>query len=130
MKTGLGVQERPVKMFAPRSCGLDCQCIERIEGVKVGGVDGTYVDGADEVFVADEEVGHDETKDYSTDPSANETFHCLLGRKLDELGAAESDSADVGEYVIRDHEGRGKEEPNHAFEDVVHDEMRLHIDEV
>ena len=54
----------------------------------------------------------------------------LLGRQLDELGTAKSDAADVRKYIVCDDERGGQEEPDHALEDVVHDEMRLHHDEV
>lgn len=46
------------------------------------------------------------------------------------MGTAESDAADVGEDVVGDDEGYGEEEPDHAFENVVHDEVGLDDDEV
>ena len=39
--------------------------------------------------------------------------------------AAKCDAADVGEDVVGYDEGGWKEEPNHAFEDVVHYKMCL-----
>lgn len=58
------------------------------------------------------------------------TFNGLFGRELDELRFAESYAADVGEDVVDDDEADGEEEPDHAFEDVVHDEVGLDDDEV
>lgn len=98
------------------------------EGREEGNV--TYVDGTDEVLVSHEYVRHGEAEDNGQDPCADEAFDCFLGRELDELGAAEGDTADVGEYVVGDDEGDGEEEPDHAFEDVVHDEVGLDHDQV
>lgn len=88
------------------------------------------IDGANEVFVAHQHVGHKETKDDRADPSTNETLHSLLRRQLNQLSTSEGDTTDVGENVIGDDKRRGKEEPNHALEDVVHDEMGLDDDQV
>lgn len=45
------------------------------------------------------------------------------------MGAAECDAADVGKDVVCDDQRHGQEEPDHAFEDVVDDEMGLYHDE-
>lgn len=45
------------------------------------------------------------------------------------MGPTKGYPADVREYVVRDDEGSGQEEPDHALEDVVHDEVRLHDDQ-
>ena len=87
------------------------------------------VDGADEVLGLHHEVGQEDAEDDRHDPCAHEALNRLLRRQLDELGAAEGDAADVGEDVVGDDEGGREEEPYHAFEYVVHDEMRLHHDE-
>ncbi len=88
------------------------------------------VDRADEVFVAHEDVCHEEAEDDGADPGADEAFDGFFRGELDELGAAEGDAADVGEDVVCDDEADGEEEPDHAFEDVVHDEVGLHDYEV
>ena len=41
------------------------------------------------------------------------------------MSAAECNATDVGKDVVGDDKGGGKEEPDHAFEDVVHYKMRL-----
>lgn len=105
-----------------------------------GGIGGTFqsrpdisaevIDGADEVFVSHEDVGHEETKDDGADPGANEAFDGFLGGKFDELSTAKSDAAYVGEDVIGDDKADREEEPYHAFKDVVHDEMGLDDDQI
>ena len=113
------------------------------EVIGVGGEDGVggafqpgpevgaeVVDRADEVLVAHEDVGHKEAEDDGADPGADEAFDSLFGGELDQLGAAEGDAADVGEDVVGDDEADGEEEPDHALEDVVHDEVGLHHDQV
>ena len=116
-------------------------------GVDVGT---KIVDRADEVFVPHQEVGNDESKENGADPSTDEawelrvstmnnlptvrvashTFHRLLRTEFDELSPPKRDPAYVGEDVVNDHQTHGHQEPDHAFEDVVHDEMRLHYDQV
>lgn len=83
------------------------------------------IDRADEVFVTHQDVGHQEAKDQSADPGPHEAFDSLLGREFDELGTPECYAADVGEDVVSYDQGGREEEPDHAFEDVVHDEMSL-----
>ena len=90
----------------------------------------TYIDGTDEIFVSHKHVGYGETKDDGTDPRAYETLHSLLGRQLDELSAAKGDATYVREDVVGDDQTCRQEEPYHAFEDIVHNEMRLDYDEV
>lgn len=46
------------------------------------------------------------------------------------MGAPEGDTADVGEDVVGDDQRSRQEEPDHAFEDAVHDEVCLDVDEV
>jgi hypothetical protein len=132
-------------MLAPRSCGFEgrllvwvsfgCRAgwgvVKGVEkGTERGRIQGTYIDGTDKVLVSHEYVRHGEAEDDGQDPCADEAFDCFLGRELDELGAAEGDAADVGEDVIGDDEGDGQEEPDHAFEDVVHDKVGLYHDQV
>jgi hypothetical protein len=59
-----------------------------------------------------------------------QTFNGLLRADLDQLCATKSDTADVGEDIVGDDQADGQEEPDHALEDVVHDEVRLHDNEV
>ena len=89
-----------------------------------------YINRTDKIFVPHEHIGHSEPKDNGTDPSAYETLHSLLRRQLDKLCATEGDTTDVCEDIVGDDQSCGKEEPDHAFEDIVHDEMRLYNDEV
>lgn len=56
------------------------------------------------------------------------TFYSFLRRQLDELGLAKGDSADVREDVVDDDQTDREEKPDHALEDVVHDEVGLHDD--
>ena len=65
---------------------------------------GTYVDGADEVIVAHQDVGHGEAEDDGQDPGSHEAFDGLFRRELDQLRAAEGDAANVGEDVVGDDE--------------------------
>ena len=58
------------------------------------------------------------------------TFNGLLGADLDQLRTAESDTADVREDIVGDDQADGQEEPDHAFKDVVHDEVCLHDNQV
>lgn len=88
------------------------------------------VDGADEVLGAHQHVGQQAAPDDGHDPGADEALDRLLGGELDQLGAAEGDAADVGEDVVADDERGGQEEPDHALEDAVHDEVGLDDDEV
>lgn len=88
------------------------------------------VDRANEVLVAHEDVGEEDAEDDSEDPGADETLDGLLGGELDKLSASESDTAEVGEDVVADDQRNGQEEPDHAFEDVVHDEVGLHDNQV
>lgn len=82
------------------------------------------VDGADEVFIPHQQVGHEHSKNDGTDPGANEPFNSLLRRELYQLCAAKGDAADIGKDVVRDDKTNRQEKPNHALEDVVHDEVR------
>ena len=105
---------------------------DRVGGALEAGpeVGAEVVNGADEVLVAHQDVGHEEAEDDGADPGADEALDGFLGGELDELGAAEGDAADVGEDVVGDDEADGEEEPDHAFEDVVHDEVGLNHDQV
>jgi len=84
---------------------------------------------ADKVLGAQQQVGQDDAEEDGHDPGADEALDCLLGGQLDQLGAAESDAADVGEDVVSDDQRGRQEEPDQALEHVIHDEVRLHDDE-
>jgi hypothetical protein len=58
------------------------------------------------------------------------TFNGLLRANLNKLSAAESDTTDVCEDVVGDDKTDWQEEPDHALENVVHDEVCLHNDQV
>jgi hypothetical protein len=90
----------------------------------------SYLDGADEILVSHQKIRHDHSKENGTNPGPNETLNRLFRRNLDELSAAKSDAADVGENVVCDNQGYGKEEPDHALKNVVHDKVGLHDHEV
>jgi hypothetical protein len=76
------------------------------------------------------EFGQEVAEDDGKDPSAEKAFQSLLRRQLDELGSAKGNTTQIGEYVIGDDESGGKEEPDHALEDVVDDEVGLNHNEV
>ena len=58
------------------------------------------------------------------------TFDGLLRAQLDELSPAERNAANIGEDVIGDDQRDRDEKPDHALEDIIHNEMRLHDDQV
>jgi hypothetical protein len=58
------------------------------------------------------------------------TFDSLLRADLDQLSAAECNTANVCEDVVGDDQADWQEEPDHALKDVVHDEVRLHNNEI
>jgi len=97
----------------------------------VGGVEGclvTYIDWADEIGIPHEDVGEDDSEEDGEDPGADEAFDGFLRGELDELRAAECYTADVGPDVVCDDEAGWEEEPDHAFENVVHDKVGLNHD--
>lgn len=89
-----------------------------------------YVHRADKVSRPHQQVRKEHPKQDRHDPRPHEALDRLLGRDLDELRAPERDAAHVGEDVVCDDERGGQEEPDHALEDVVHDEVGLDDDEV
>lgn len=88
------------------------------------------VDGANEILVAHEDVGHEVAEPDGADPGPQETLDRLLWRELDQLCSAERYPAYVGEDIIRNDERSGQEEPDHTLQHVVHDKMRLHDDQI
>jgi hypothetical protein len=58
------------------------------------------------------------------------TFNRLLRAEFDELCPPKRDATDIGKDVVDDDQADGEEEPDHALEDVIHNEMRLHDDQV
>ena len=87
-----------------------------------------YIYGADEVRISHEDVGEYDPEEDGENPGADEAFDGFLRGELDELCTAECDTAYVGPDVICDNKAGGEEEPDHAFEDVVHDEVSLDHD--
>lgn len=85
----------------------------------------SYLNGANKVLVAHQLVCHKQPKDYSTDPCSQKPFNCLFGGYLNELGSSKGNTADIGENVIRNDKRYRQEKPNHSFENIVHDEVRL-----
>lgn len=88
------------------------------------------LDGADEVLVTHEDVGHERTNYHCANPSTHEALDRLLWRNFDERRPAESDTANVRENVVCDDQGNWEEEPDHSLKDVVDDEVRLNNDKV
>lgn len=88
------------------------------------------IDGANEVFVAHEDVGHEIAETDGADPGTQETLDRLLRRELDQLRTTKHNPANVGKNIVRNHERGGQEEPDHTLQHVVHDKMRLHDDQV
>lgn len=88
------------------------------------------IDRADEILVAHQDIGHEVAETNGAKPSAQESFDRLLGRQLDQLRATKGKTADVGKNIVRDHQGCRQEEPNHTLQDVIHDKVRLHDDQI
>lgn len=88
------------------------------------------VDRADEVLGSHHDAGKDHGENDSHDPGTDKTLDSLLGRELDELGTSKENTANVSEDIVGDDQSSGQEEPDHALEDVVHDEMSLNHNEV
>lgn len=104
--------------------------LDRVSGSAALSKAGTYVNRANKVLGSSHDVDENHAEKDSHDPGADEALDRLLGRKLDQLGAAKGDTADIGEDVVCNDESGRQEEPDHALEDVVHDEMGLDDDEV
>lgn len=83
------------------------------------------VDGADEVLVLRHNVRDTDAPEDGEEPCAEEPLPRLLGRDLDKGGPAKGNSAEIGENVIGNDHGRGQDEPDVAFENVVDDKVRL-----
>jgi hypothetical protein len=90
----------------------------------------TYVYRANEVLGTSHDVGEQHREQDSHDPCSNKTLDSLLRGKLDKLGAAERDTADIREDIVGNNQRSRQEEPNHTLKDVVHDEVSLADDEV
>ena len=85
----------------------------------------THIYGTDEVLALNEHVGQHECENEGHNPCPDEALDCLLRRQLDKHGAADGDTHDVGENVVGNDKTGRKEEPDHALEYVVHDEVGL-----
>jgi hypothetical protein len=88
------------------------------------------VDRADEVLGAHQNVGEAERKDDGKDPGADEAFDSLFRTDLDELSTTESNTTEVCKDIVGDDQSSREEEPDHALENVVHDEMGLDDNQV
>lgn len=78
---------------------------------------------ADHIVKAHEVRSPDYSEDHGTEERPNEAFNCLLWREFDQGRAPEGDSPDVRKDIIADYKGSGDPEPDHAFQNVVDDEM-------
>lgn len=85
---------------------------------------------ADEVVVSHEHIREEDTEDDREDPRANEALYCLLWGQLNELSASESYTTKVCEDIVANDKGNWQKEPDHPFEDVVHNKMRLDDDKI
>lgn len=88
------------------------------------------VDRTDEVRVTDQQVGHEITKGNSAGPCAEESLNSLLWGELNKLCPSKANTANVGEDIIGDDQRSGKEEPDHALENVVHDKVSLNNNQI
>ena len=83
----------------------------------------THEEGAPLVVSYEEWGTYSQTKDQGADEGTDETLHRLFRTQLDERGASERLSANVGHDVVADYQRSGDEEPDQAFENVVDDEV-------
>lgn len=88
------------------------------------------VDGTDEVLVTDQQVGHEITKGNGAGPCAEESLNSLLRGELNKLCPSKANTANIGEDIIGDDQRSGKEEPDHALENVVHDKVSLNNNQI
>lgn len=124
MKTGFGSHSSPVKMLAPKSLTGQMKYLYRMS---------TFVMKKPNMIVqihAPMKPASDVSTTQHRSDHAKHTFHSLLRAELDELRAPECDADQVGEDVVRDDQADRQEKPDHPFEDVVHDEVRLHDDQI
>ena len=89
-----------------------------------------YIVGTDEVAIAHQDIGHAYAKDDCKNPSTHKAFDCLLWGDFDKLSTPKSNTAYVSKDVVSYNEGCWQEEPYHALEDIIHDEMGLDDNEV
>ena len=75
------------------------------------------------VLVAHEDRAPNQPKYDRAEERADEAFHSFLGGELDERCTPHGDAPYVREHVVTDDQGGGYPEPDHALEDVVHDEV-------
>lgn len=129
MKTGLGLQLRPVKMLAPRSWS---DCVRETVSDTRGPGDraSTYIHWANKILVPHQNICHANAENDRENPGAYETFNGLLWRKLDELRFPESDATDVCENIVCNDERCWKEKPDHPLENVIHEKMGLNNNQI
>mmetsp|Transcript_16645 Transcript_16645/g.41175 ORF Transcript_16645/g.41175 Transcript_16645/m.41175 type:complete len:212 (-) Transcript_16645:28-663(-) len=84
---------------------------------------------AEEKIHLRQDVHRDHGPDAGEDAAPEEALHRLLRRERDQGRLAEPDADDVGKHVVRDHEGRGEEEPHDPGINVGHVRTRLHHDQ-
>lgn len=82
-------------------------------------VDSEVDSRADHVIEAHEEGSPSETEEEGADKRTEEALDCLLGRQLDQRGAAKGLAADVCKDVVADDERCRDKEPDKTLEDVV-----------
>lgn len=90
----------------------------------------THIHRANEVLVSHQNIGHAHSKDDCENPSPDKPFYGLFWRQLDELCPAKRDSTDIGKDIVANNQRDGQEEPDHSLEDIVHNEVRLHYNQV
>lgn len=82
-------------------------------------------DGADEVRELTQEVGEDEPEQNCREATADEALPRLLRTEFDQGRLAEEEAKHVGHHVVADDHGDGHNEPDHALEDVLDDQVAL-----
>lgn len=110
-------------------------CLRKEDRVRVAlesgeNVGAEIIDRADKVLAAHQNIGEENGEDDGKEPGSDESLDRLFGAQLDKLGAAEGDTTDVSKNIVCDDERGRQEEPEHALEDVIHDEVGLNDNQV
>ena len=124
MKTGFGSHCSPVKMLAPRSLTGQMKYFDRMRMLvkkKPRRIVQTH---------APTKPGKEVSTSQLNESKSKLTLDSLLWTELNQLRLSKGDSTDICKDVVDDDQADRKEEPDHALEDIVHDEVRLHDDQI